>query len=299
MLARRGFRLAALIAAAVCVLALAAGAFVLSYPGARDTALAAGVSAQLARLYPGVFDAVFVVACAAAVTLRGALRGYAWVVIVVIAGSVAAADAVHAMSVSLPKRPLEATVAIVPWVVLLVGLTLLYAMARQALPGRKAAAAGQATANGAAPAAAERRHGPDERPAARTSVPLSTLLADPADPAGKPGSTADRTTPAGETAPAGEAEQAAEAAPATEAAPAAQVAEAAPAVQVTSGGAAETAPQPLPRRTPERDDPSDADAGLAGPSVLRSGAPPAPPRSLPGPHPGRSGPGRPSWSRTG
>ena len=101
-------------------------------------------------------------ACAAAVTLRGALRGYAWVVIVVIYRlGCAAADAVHAMSVSLPERPLEATVAVAAQrVVLLVGLTLLYAMARQALPGRKAAAAGQATANGSARPPGEREDVP-------------------------------------------------------------------------------------------------------------------------------------------
>ena len=263
MLARRGFRLAALIAAVVCVLALAAGAFVLSYPGARDTALTAGVSARLARFYPGIFDAVFVVACAAAVTLRGALRGYAWLVTFVIAGAVAAADAVHAMSVILPKRPLEATVAVVPWVVLLVGLTMLYAMGRQALPGRKPA--GQASANGSGPATGERRDAPDERPASPAAVPLSTLLG---DPAGKPAAAAVRPAPATETIPAAQTVPAAQTIPAAQTTPAAQTIPAAQttaAVKGTAGGSAETVPEPLPRRTPERDDPSDADAGLAAP----------------------------------
>ncbi len=243
-LARRGFRLAALTAAGVCVLALAAGAFVLSYPGTRDMAIAAGVSAQLARFYPAVFDAVFVVACAAAVTLRGALRGYAWLAILVIAGTVATADAVHAMSVTVPKRPLEATVAIVPWAVLLIGLTLLYAMARQALPGRRATAAGQASANGKAPA--EGSDALDEHPAASAAVPLSMLLADPAE---RPSAA---TAPATGTAPA----TAAAPVPARPGRSSATVPEAATVLEATSV-----------RRPPERDDPSDADAGTVDPST--------------------------------
>jgi hypothetical protein len=242
-LARRGFRLTALTAAVVCVLGLAAGTFALSYPGARDTAIAAGVSTQLARFYPAIFDAVFVVACAAALTLRGALRGYAWLAILVIAGSVATADAVHAMSVAVPKRPLEATVAIVPWAVLLIGFALLYAMARQALPGRRAAPSGQASANGEAPAA----EGPDapdaldEHGASTAAVPLSALLAGPAE----------RT-----------------------AAPATAPATAATATAVQASPARSSDPEPAAvleptsvRRPPERDDPSDADAGTVDPST--------------------------------
>jgi hypothetical protein len=240
-LARRGFRLAALTAAVVCVLGLAAGTFVLSYPGARDTAIAAGVSTQLARFYPAIFDGVFVVACAAALTLRGALRGYAWLAILVIAGSVATADAVHAMSVTVPKRPLEATVAIVPWAVLLIGFTLLYAMARQALPARRAAQAGQASANGKA--RAERRDAPDEHGASTAAVPLSALLAGPAE----------RTAAADALATA----------PATTAA--------ATAVQASPAPSSDSEPaavlEPTSVRPPERDDPSDADAGTVDPST--------------------------------
>ncbi|MGD0937014.1 MAG: DUF2637 domain-containing protein, partial [Streptosporangiaceae bacterium] len=73
-------RVLAHVAVMIGVLAIAAAAFVLSYRAARDIALAAGVPAVLARLYPGILDAVFLVACAAAVTLREArwwTRGYA------------------------------------------------------------------------------------------------------------------------------------------------------------------------------------------------------------------------------
>ena len=172
-LARRGFRLAVLVVAALYVLALMAGAFVLSYSGMRATVLTAGVNPGLSRVYPAMFDGVFVVACAAAVTLRGVLRGYAWLTILVVAGSVATADAVHALSITVPRRPLELAAAIVPWVVVLVGLTLLYAIVRRTRPGRDGHDEGSA-ASGAAP-----------------PVPLTALLT---GAAARPGSTPGTTT---------------------------------------------------------------------------------------------------------
>ena len=66
LLSRRGFRLTVVIAASLCVLAVVAGAVALSYPGVRDLALTAGLSPRLARFYPLLFDAVLIVACAAA-----------------------------------------------------------------------------------------------------------------------------------------------------------------------------------------------------------------------------------------
>jgi hypothetical protein len=275
--ARPGFRLAALIASVICVLALAAAAFVLSYPGARDTARIAGVSPRLARIYPVIFDAVLVVGCAAAVTLRGLLRAYAWVAILVVIGTVAAADAVHAMSVALPKRPLEATVAIVPWVVLLIGFTLLYAMAWQTWPGRRAAAS-RAAANGAASGAD--KPGPAAKPAGTAPVPLSALLA--GKTAGSGTSAAADSGAGGDAREAGDAGAAGKTSPSTSEAPPASAAgkPAVGAAKPAVGGAAKPAaseapaavavavPQsPLPsRRAPERDDPSDADAAPVDPS---------------------------------
>lgn len=264
--ARHGFRLAALIAAVVCVLALAAAAFVLSYPGARDTARIAGVSPRLARIYPVIFDAVLVVACAAAVTLRGLLRAYAWAAILVVIGTVAAADAVHAMSVTLPKRPIEATVAIVPWVVLLIGLTLLYAMAWQTWPGRRVVAS-RAAANGA-PSGADKpgsagkadKPGSAEKAAkpASTPVPLSALLA---------GKTADSgTSAAAGPAPAADAGAASKTSAGISEASAARH-DAKPAASEAPATVAVAVESPLPSgRAPERDDPSDADAGPVDPS---------------------------------
>jgi Protein of unknown function (DUF2637) len=176
VLSRRGFRLTLVIMAGLCVLAVVAGAVALSYPGVRDLALTAGLTPRLARFYPLLFDAVLIVACAAAVTLRGVLRGFAWLAVLVVVGAMATADAVHAMSITVPKRPLEATIAIAPWVVLLTGLTLLDAMFRRA-PGRSTEAVGPVSANGRAPAAGSPESAAGQ-PAGAGAVPLSTLFHD-------------------------------------------------------------------------------------------------------------------------
>ena len=47
------------LAVLVVVLAMAAATFVLSYSGVHAIVLQAGVSPRLARIYPGLFDAVF------------------------------------------------------------------------------------------------------------------------------------------------------------------------------------------------------------------------------------------------
>ena len=74
-------RLIALIAAIVGVIVLAAAAFVLSYGGIHKIALSAGVSPNVARIFPVIFDAMLVVSCAAVVSLRSAgwwQRTYSW-----------------------------------------------------------------------------------------------------------------------------------------------------------------------------------------------------------------------------
>ena len=133
--ARRGWaaRLANL-AVVLVLIALAAATFVLSYTGVHQIALQAGVSARLARVYPGVFDAVLVIACVAAVMLRDArwwARSYAWLAIIVVIGVVGAADAAHAMHVTLPHRQTEAAVAAAPWVLVLLGFSLMLTTLRQ------------------------------------------------------------------------------------------------------------------------------------------------------------------------
>ena len=121
------------LAVVVVVLALAAATFVLSYTGVHVIALQAGVSARFARVYPATFDAVLVIACVAAVTLRDArwwARAYAWFTIILMVGVVGAADAVHAMNVALQHRTMEGVVAATPWVLVLLGFSLMLTMLR-------------------------------------------------------------------------------------------------------------------------------------------------------------------------
>jgi hypothetical protein len=114
------------LATVIVVVAVAAATFVLSYSGVHAVALQSGISASLAKYYPGVFDAVLVIACAAA-PLRDArlwTRLYTWLVIFVVIGLLAAMDAVHAMGVTLPRKQMAGTVAVLPWVLLLLAFTL-------------------------------------------------------------------------------------------------------------------------------------------------------------------------------
>jgi hypothetical protein len=122
------------LAVVIVVLALAAATFVLSYTGVHSIALQAGVPARLARIYPGIFDAALVIACAAALMLREGrwlARTYAWLSIILVIAVVGAADAVHAMNVALPHRKTAGVVAAAPWVLVLLGFSLWLTMLRQ------------------------------------------------------------------------------------------------------------------------------------------------------------------------
>ena len=118
----------------VVVLAMAAATFVLSYSGVHAIVLQAGVSPQLARIYPWLFDAVFLIACVAAVMLRDAqwwVQLYAWLVIFLMVAVVCAADVAHAVNATLPHRTIQGVVAAAPWVLLLLAFSLMLAMFRQ------------------------------------------------------------------------------------------------------------------------------------------------------------------------
>jgi hypothetical protein len=263
--ARRRWRLLGLAVVAVCVLALAAGTFTLSYPGARATAVNAGVTGEMARVYPGILDAVLLVACAAALSLRGVWRLYAWLVTLVVIGTVAAADTVHALAIALPKRPMEATAAVVPWVVLLVGLSLLDAMVRQGRPSRKAVPPGPGQPgteagyrNGVLPS-----HG-------ATTVPLSALLAHRSV---APPTTAPAAQPAAHPippvrSPTGGSSPPRATQPVTQpsAQPAAHPEQ--PEAGKPAAIPAPTNPEPSPPPLGGRDDPSDADAEPSEPSAF-------------------------------
>jgi hypothetical protein len=131
----RGLRLLGLVAVAAGVLLLMAAAFVLSYAGIHVLALSAGVSPRFARIYPGIFDAMLVVACAAVLALRGAglpSRCYAWLTMLVLLAAAAGADTLHATNATLPHKPAAAAAAIIPWVLVLLGFGLLLSMLRYA-----------------------------------------------------------------------------------------------------------------------------------------------------------------------
>jgi hypothetical protein len=149
---------------AIVVLAVAAGMFVFSYPGVHAIARQGGVSGQLARFYPALFDAVLVIACVAAVMLRDArwwARCWAWLVAIVVLGAIGATDVLHAMSYGLRQRPTEGVVAAAPVAAVLLAFSLFLTMLRQSRPQPADAAPGRVPAGGPADdGAAERPTAP-------------------------------------------------------------------------------------------------------------------------------------------
>ena len=118
---------------ALVVIAVAAAAFVFSYDGVHAIALLGGMSKQLARYYPGLFDAVLVIACVAAVTLRDGrwwARLWAWAVVFIVLAAIGAADVLHAGHYTLPHRTTEAIVAAAPVVAVLLAFSLLLTLLR-------------------------------------------------------------------------------------------------------------------------------------------------------------------------
>ena len=119
---------------ALVVIAVAAATFVFSYDGVHAIALLGGVSTQLARYYPGLFDAVLVIACVAAVMLRDGrwwARLWAWVVLIVVLAAIGTTDVLHAMNYTLRHRPTEGIVAAAPVVAVLLAFSLLLTLLRQ------------------------------------------------------------------------------------------------------------------------------------------------------------------------
>jgi hypothetical protein len=119
---------------ALVVIAVAGATFVFSYPGVHAIALLGGVSAQLARYYPGLFDAVLVIACVAAAVLRDGrwwARLWAWLVIIAVLGAIGTADVLHAMGYTLRHRPTEGIVAGAPIAAVLLAFSLLLTLLRQ------------------------------------------------------------------------------------------------------------------------------------------------------------------------
>jgi Protein of unknown function (DUF2637) len=106
---------------------LAAAAFLLSYPRIHEIALSTRVSPSLAALYPLIFDTTLVIACVAALALRGApwwMRYSAVLIIMILLAVVAVGEALHSAGISLPRRPTAAVLAAVPWALFLIGFGL-------------------------------------------------------------------------------------------------------------------------------------------------------------------------------
>ena len=161
---------------ALAVIAVAAAAFVFSYDGVHAIALLGGMSRQLARYYPGLFDAVLVIACVAAVILRDGrwwARLWAWIVAIVVLAAIGAADVMHAASFTLAHRTTEGIVAAAPVVAVLLAFSLLLTLLRPyrtvepepvltpllEVPALPAAVSAPPIALPAAPAEAERTAG--------------------------------------------------------------------------------------------------------------------------------------------
>ena len=204
-------RLAALTAVIIGVILVAVAAFLLSYEGIHQIAIQAGVSAGLARLYPLMFDAMLVIACAATLALRSAGWGakcYVWASLLLLIGAVAVGDALHATSVKLTGEAARATIAIIPWVLLLMGFGLWLvmlrhwrrtrAMAADGTGGGRAALASAGSAAGAG-GAVTRVAGRGAAPT-RTGAPragIDTLVERPAGQA--PGRSPAAESPAAES----------------------------------------------------------------------------------------------------
>src|SRR5258708_390078 len=106
---------------------LAVAAFLLSYARIHEIALTARVSPPLAALYPLIFDATLVIACVAALALRGApwwMRYSAVLIIMILLAVVAIAEALHSAGIRLPQHTTAAALAAEPWVLFLIGFGL-------------------------------------------------------------------------------------------------------------------------------------------------------------------------------
>ncbi|MGI9005615.1 MAG: DUF2637 domain-containing protein, partial [Streptosporangiaceae bacterium] len=137
----RVLRVAALVAVAVGLAALTAGACVLSYEPIHRLAIQSGVTPRLATIYPLIFDALLVLAGCSVLALRGAgwiSRIYAWLCLLVLLSGLAGGGAVHADGVRFSRKLGAVLAAVIPWVLVLIGFGLLLALLRYARLRRQA-----------------------------------------------------------------------------------------------------------------------------------------------------------------
>src|SRR4029077_1972361 len=167
------------------------------------------VSPHLARLYPLMFDAMLIITSSAVLATRTAGWGtktYVWVCLLLVVGAVAVGDALYATGVHLTGQAARATIAVIPWVLLLLGFGIWLVMLRHWRRVRTAGAVDGAEADRAAEAG--RAAQVDRNGHAARAAPASQPERVPqAVPASQP-----QRVP--QAAPAGQADRAPHAAPA-------------------------------------------------------------------------------------
>jgi len=119
----------------VVLAAVAVATCALSYAGIRAVAQQGGIQARYARGYPLLIDAILVIVLAAVLVLRGAglpSRILSWLALLVPLVAAAGAEALHATGRRLPRDAAAITVAVLPWLLVLLTFVLLLAMLRHA-----------------------------------------------------------------------------------------------------------------------------------------------------------------------
>ncbi|MFB4298239.1 hypothetical protein [Actinomadura sp. NTSP31] len=129
--------------AGLVVAALAAGAYVLTYPVLRELALAGRASHRWAPVYPVMADALTAMTILALVVARNArwwTRLLRWALLLLLLAGAAAAAVQHAVwgFGSLPRTPVRAGVAVAPHVLLVIAVWLWLTMIKQIRVARPA-----------------------------------------------------------------------------------------------------------------------------------------------------------------
>ncbi|GAA2145648.1 hypothetical protein [Actinomadura napierensis] len=129
--------------AGLVVAALAAGAYVLTYPVLRELALAGRASHRWAPVYPVMADALTAMTILALVVARNArwwTRLLRWALLLLLVAGAAAAAVQHSVwgFGSLPRTPVRAGVAVAPHVLLVIAVWLWLTMIKQIRVARPA-----------------------------------------------------------------------------------------------------------------------------------------------------------------
>jgi uncharacterized protein DUF2637 len=129
----KALRVATVTAVIIGVALLALITFRISYSAIHSVVLVAGVPPAQAGMYPLILDGMLVIASLAGIALHNAewwMRGYAWFLALSLLATMSVLDASHAAGIGLPHRPAAVMMALIPWVLLLLGLGLLLGVLR-------------------------------------------------------------------------------------------------------------------------------------------------------------------------